>query len=218
MNPLKQALFLLPALFAAGAATFGGACTPTCVDDLDCPRGDLQCVDGSCEALPGNVPDQCTGDDECLGGRICVDAECRFAPSCQTVLEGSPFRWVAACAVAGETRGDAAPSTSGCLVSFALQGLAAQNRTLQVGPFGGESVMAENITPAGGELSCSGGGWNGATNTLLMTGCDVAGDTCDVMVTRRRPDITACLDDAACGAGTCAADVQVGASIAGRCQ
>jgi len=218
VNQVKQVLSLLPLLFAAIAATLGGACTPTCVDDLDCPRGDLQCIDGSCEALPPNVPDLCEGDDQCLGGRVCVDAECRFAPTCQTVLAGSPFRWAALCADAGELSGDAAPSTTGCLVTFSLQGLEGQNRTLQVGPFEGTSVLADDVVPTGAGLSCTGGGWNGATNTLLVTGCVVGADTCALTVTRRRPGVTLCLDDGICGAEICAADVQVGATIAGRCQ
>lgn len=174
-------------------------------------------MEGTCETLPPNAPAVCAETGDCEGGRACVDAECRFVPTCQTVLDDQPFRWLATCATGGALSGDASPTSSGCQVSFAIQGLAGQNRTLEIGPLSGEDTRVTGLATTAGDVTCPAGAWNGATSTLLLTGCVVGADTCDIMLSRRRDDATLCLNDGFCGGDACAADVEVGTSVAGRC-
>ena len=48
-----------------------------CVDDADCPNGEV-CVDGTCvDATPTPTPTpECTDDNDCPPGQVCVDGRC----------------------------------------------------------------------------------------------------------------------------------------------
>ena len=49
--------------------------TPECTDDNDCPPGQV-CVDGMCvEATPTPIP-ECSDDDDCPPGQVCVNGVC----------------------------------------------------------------------------------------------------------------------------------------------
>jgi hypothetical protein len=211
-------------LIALALLTLSTACTSPCRTDLDCDASEMlqRCntTTNACEELLPNAPRTCSEVGDCTGGRACVDGECVFAPTCQTVLSDSPFRYIASCTTAGEVTGVAVPTTTGCRVAFSLQDLLGGDRELVSSTISAETPTVSDLSTSGGDLSCAGGGgWDGTTSSTVFVGCAVAGDTCDVAMSRQRAGMRVCMTDAHCAADqTCGLDVTQGAVGGGRCQ
>ncbi len=59
--------------------------TPECTDDNDCPTGQV-CLDGECVAATPTPIGYCTDDEDCPSGQVCVDNRCVTATPTPTPI------------------------------------------------------------------------------------------------------------------------------------
>lgn len=59
--------------------------TPQCTDDQDCPSGQV-CIDGECVAATPTPIGYCTDNEDCPEGQVCVDNRCVTATPTQTPI------------------------------------------------------------------------------------------------------------------------------------
>jgi hypothetical protein len=215
----RGAAFVLPAatLLAALLVT---ACDAPCRTDLDCPtdEGLTRCEPASatCTPLLPNAPAVCEDHGECVSGRLCVERECRFAPSCQTFVEGAIFSYRANCLTAGERTGVARPIMNGCQVTFTFEELYG-DQALILEPISAIEAGDPALHTTGTGVLCGAGVWSSPRGGALLRACILPGnDICDIALLRGEGDL--CRAEADCApAGVCKELLRVQDATAGVC-
>lgn len=206
MRPLSMLSLVLVAALTPTLT----ACEEPCRHDADCETtaGLTRCdVDtGTCGPLELMGVTTCTDSDDCQGGRVCADGECHFAPSCQTISDGTAFDYIARCSDGEVASGTATATTNGCKVQLALSDVFGAPLNLVLEPISSLSAGdAEVSTSSDGQIACATGTWNAPASGASLPACQLPGGlTCDVGVLRRGAGPICLADGTGCdAASTC---------------
>lgn len=180
----------LSLVLAAVFTLWGAGCEEPCRYDLDCgtEAGLTRCnVDtGQCEPLVPMTPPSCDGPADCEGGRVCVASECRFAPSCQSVIQGASFDYIARCSDGAVTAGTATATTNGCKVELTLAAFSGQPVSLILDPISATADDDVEITTSSDSaVTCPAGLWSAPYSAASLPSCQMPGGlTCDLGIAR----------------------------------
>ena len=200
---------LLVVWLLGGCPSGDGPGSP-CDSSAQCSRRPLaECVEGVCTEVIASAASSCQTDADCGERERCAGDICAMTPSCQRV--DGEFRFIAQCP-GGNQMGSAIADTEDCIVTFSGSAGA---------PFSIGFAQVPAFSPVETDLlllaGCTGTGrFAAAESAALLSGCDIGGDTCEVLLIADAVGADPCFDNADCPAG-CAPLSQLQGG-AGTCQ
>lgn len=211
--PAPQGALVVALAICALSTTMG---CDECRTFADCTgEGFMACVDGACQEVAIDEGESCEGPASCgEGAWACVDGRCAQTPSCQSLV--ADMAYAARCDGSAVPRtGTARATASGCVSTLSSSDAFPFDITLTELPIA-DGLVVDGVGTGGTCLLAS---WSALDSTLLLTGCSVGGETCDIVARSKGRDGAPCLPATvpACAAGqTCTAIATL--SGAGACQ
>jgi len=204
---------------ASIALAFAALSTAIACDECrtytDCTGdGFMACVDGACQEVAIDEGETCETPTTCGEGPwACVDGHCAQTPSCQTLV--ADMAYAARCDGSAVPRiGTARATAVDCVSTLSSSDAFPFDITLSELPIA-DGLVVDGIATGGTCLLAS---WSALDSTLMLTGCSVGGETCDIVARSKGREgapclaatVPACADGETCtaianlaGAGAC---------------